>query len=83
MPRFIAASITSAWLFATACTTKQQADLSPGPSAPRATVEGGALAGRVDPATRVLVFEGIPYAAPPVGRPSVASATAGGVVARR
>ena len=64
---FIAASISSAWLFATACSTGHQADLSPDPSAPRATVEGGALAGRVDPATRVLIFEGIAYAAPPVG----------------
>src|SRR5690349_4926996 len=63
-----ALSITSTWLFATACTTKQHADLPPpAPSAPRATVDGGGLAGRVDPATRVLVFEGIPYAAPPVG----------------
>ena len=63
----IAATVMSALLLATACTAKQQADLPPGPSAPRATVDGGALAGRVDPATHVLVFEGIPYAAPPVG----------------
>jgi len=61
-----AACITTAWLFATSCATKHQADLSPDPSAPRVIVEDGALAGRVDPATRVLVFEGIPYAAPPV-----------------
>ena len=59
--------ITSAWLLASACTPKQQADPGPAPSAPSATVEGGMLAGRVDPASHVLVFEGIPYAAPPVG----------------
>ena len=62
----VAAAIASACLLASACTSKQQADPSPAPSAPRVTVEGGALAGRVDP-SGVLVFEGIPYAAPPVG----------------
>ena len=34
---------------------------------PRVTVDGGALEGAVDSATGVLVFKGIPYAAPPVG----------------
>ena len=63
----IAASFTSACLFATACTIKQHADPPPRPFAPQATVDGSALAGRVDPASRVLVFEGIPYATPPVG----------------
>jgi para-nitrobenzyl esterase len=63
----VAAMMASAWLFVSGCGSKQQPDPAPGPSAPRATVEGGALAGRVDPASGVLVFEGIPYAAPPVG----------------
>jgi para-nitrobenzyl esterase len=63
----VAAMIASACMFAIACATKQQADRQPGPSTPGVTVEGGALSGRLDPATRVLVFEGIPYAAPPVG----------------
>src|SRR6476620_6466554 len=63
----VAAAVASIWLLASACTSKQQADPNPGPSAPRVTVEGGALAGRVDPASGVLVFDGIPYAAPPVG----------------
>lgn len=34
---------------------------------PRVTVDGGTLEGTVDSATGVLVFRGIPYAAPPVG----------------
>jgi para-nitrobenzyl esterase len=34
---------------------------------PRATSDAGALEGRVDPASGAHVFEGIPYAAPPVG----------------
>ena len=63
----VAATVASISLLASACTSKQQADPNPSPSAPRVTVEGGALAGRVDPAGGVLVFEGIPYAAPPVG----------------
>jgi para-nitrobenzyl esterase len=34
---------------------------------PRVTLKNGTLEGRVDLPSRVLVFEGIPYAAPPVG----------------
>ena len=62
-----AAIITSAWPFASAGAAQQQRDRDAAPSGARVTVEGGALAGRVDSASRVLVFEGIPYAAPPVG----------------
>jgi para-nitrobenzyl esterase len=36
-------------------------------AAPRVTIDTGALEGAVDSATGVLVFRGIPYAAPPVG----------------
>jgi para-nitrobenzyl esterase len=35
--------------------------------APRVTIDTGVLAGAVDSSTGVLVFRGIPYAAPPVG----------------
>lgn len=35
--------------------------------APRVTIDTGVLEGAVDSATGVLVFRGIPYAAPPVG----------------
>lgn len=34
---------------------------------PRVTIDAGTLEGRVDSASRVFVFEGIPYAMPPVG----------------
>src|SRR5215216_5043664 len=44
-----------------------QSGAAPGPSSPRVTIDGGILAGRMDSASRVLVFEGVPYAAPPVG----------------
>jgi para-nitrobenzyl esterase len=37
------------------------------PARPRVAVETGTLEGAVDSATGVLVFRGIPYAAPPVG----------------
>src|SRR5438105_814759 len=39
----------------------------PAPSQPRATVDAGALEGRADSASGVLLFQGIPYAAPPIG----------------
>ena len=48
---------------ATSCTPAS----APAPSRPRVTVDAGALAGRVDSVSNALVFEGIPYAAPPVG----------------
>src|SRR5206468_188404 len=56
--------VASAVLALSACT--RQAGV-PAPSQPRVTSEAGALEGRVDSATGVLVFEGIPFAAPPVG----------------
>ena len=37
-------------------------------SHPRVTIETGTVEGVVDSSTRVIVFRGIPYAAPPVGR---------------
>src|SRR5205085_6560625 len=37
------------------------------PAAPRVTIDTGTLEGTVDSASGVLVFRGIPYAAPPVG----------------
>jgi para-nitrobenzyl esterase len=40
---------------------------APSAAPPRVTVAEGTLEGAVDPATGVLVFRGIPYAAPPVG----------------
>ena len=43
------------------------ADRSSATAPPRVTVEGGVLQGAVDSASGVLVFRGIPYAAPPVG----------------
>src|SRR6059058_3182250 len=37
------------------------------PAAPRVTVDTGTLEGAVDSTSGVLVFRGIPYAAPPAG----------------
>jgi para-nitrobenzyl esterase len=48
------------------CTSRPSS--APTPAQPRATTDAGILEGRVDAASRVLVFEGIPYAAPPVGQ---------------
>jgi para-nitrobenzyl esterase len=60
-----AATIASTSL-ALSCTSPKAAS-APSPSAaPRVTIDAGALVGRVD-SSGVLVFEGIPYAAPPVG----------------
>ena len=40
---------------------------TPLPTSPRVMTDAGTLEGRVDTLNKVLVFEGIPYAAPPVG----------------
>lgn len=37
------------------------------PATPTVTIDAGALAGSIDSASGVLVFRGVPYAAPPVG----------------
>ncbi|MEP6733776.1 MAG: carboxylesterase family protein [bacterium] len=37
------------------------------PAPPRATTDAGIVEGRVDSSGQVLVFEGVPYAAPPIG----------------
>ena len=47
-----------------ACTAPGNA---PTPARPRVAVDAGVLEGRVDSASGAFVFEGIPYAAPPVG----------------
>lgn len=57
--------IASASLVLSACAPRQPAG-APAASS-RVTVDAGTLEGRVDSATGVLVFDGIPYAAPPVG----------------
>lgn len=49
-----------------ACAT-QPAPHPATPSQPRVSIDAGTLEGRVDSAGHVLVFDGIPYAAPPVG----------------
>jgi para-nitrobenzyl esterase len=40
---------------------------TPAPAQPRVSADAGILEGRIDSASRVLVFEGIPYASAPVG----------------
>ena len=57
---------TFALLLLSACTTNPQGSAL-APSRPRVTLDAGTLEGRVDSVSGVLVFEGIPYAAPPVG----------------
>ena len=49
----------------TVCTSRSSSLLTP--AQPRVTTDAGVVEGRLDAASRVLVFEGIPYAAPPVG----------------
>jgi len=58
--RLIAAS---ALLVLSACAKQAGA---PAPSLPRVTIDAGMLEGRVDSSSGVVVFQGIPYAAPPV-----------------
>ena len=54
---------------ATSCATGKSGSAAtlPSTSSLRVTVDAGSLEGRKDAASGALVFEGIPYAAPPVG----------------
>ena len=61
----VAAIIASASLGLGSCATTKSAG-APANATPRVTVDAGTLEGRVD-TSGVLVFDGIPYAAPPVG----------------
>ena len=47
-----------------ACATTAGA---PSPASPRVTIDAGTLEGRIDSASGAMAFNGIPYAAPPVG----------------
>jgi para-nitrobenzyl esterase len=60
-----AAIVASASLVLGSCATVKPAG-TPSTSAPRVTADAGMLEGRVD-TSGVLVFDGVPYAAPPVG----------------
>ncbi len=51
---------------AVSCST-QSASNAPAPAHPRVTTDAGILEGRADSGGRLLLFKGIPYAAPPVG----------------
>jgi hypothetical protein len=51
------------------------------PTPPVVRVDGGQLQGTVDDG--VVSFKGIPFAAPPGGRPAVAAASTGGAMDRR
>jgi para-nitrobenzyl esterase len=65
----VTAGIITTLALVVSCATTGSGPASSAPNArsPRVTVDGGALAGRVDSASGALVFDGIPYAAPPVG----------------
>ena len=65
MMRAIRFCIPLAALAACAKTAQVNGDLAS--RVPTVTVDAGALSGAVDTASGVLVFRGIPYAAPPVG----------------
>jgi para-nitrobenzyl esterase len=54
--------------FSATVLAERAAPWSPPTPAPRVTIDAGTVEGAVDSATGVLVFRGIPYAAPPVGR---------------
>ena len=65
---FIAAGLGALMTALGACaTTGAPAPNASAPAAPTVAVDGSTLAGRVDASTKVQVFEGIAYAAPPVG----------------
>ena len=53
--------------FALSGCVKPPAQQTAAPLGPRTTIDAGIVEGRVDSASRILVFAGIPYAAPPVG----------------
>lgn len=60
-------AVVLAWgLGLSACSSRVVANHLTPPST-RVTVDAGTLEGRLDSARQVLVFKGIPYAAPPVG----------------
>lgn len=62
-----ASILTIITLAGIACVSSHSTGSAPGLSNARVTIDAGPLAGRADPASGALVFEGIPYAAPPVG----------------
>lgn len=64
--RAAASAAAILWL-ALACSSPKSASAPSPAAAPRVTIDAGTLVGRVDSTSGVLVFEGIPYAAPPVG----------------
>ena len=59
----IALAAAAAWI--AACS--RPVATTPLPTSPRVATDAGILEGRADSANNVLVFEGVPYAAPPVG----------------
>ena len=62
----VRATIAALALAGAAC-TPAPAPNAPLPGNPRVTIDAGTLEGRADSAGRVMLFAGIPYAAPPVG----------------
>src|SRR5215510_6540056 len=66
MMRIVRHCVLLAALAACARTPQVVLDLAQ-PTAPTVTIDAGPLAGSVDSSTGVLVFRGVPYAAPPVG----------------
>ena len=63
----VRSAIVCAWgLGLSACSSRVAANRLTPPSS-RVTLDAGTLEGRLDSARQVLVFKGIPYAAPPVG----------------
>jgi para-nitrobenzyl esterase len=65
--RLLRAAVAAPFLIAACARSPYSTTSAPIASAPRVTIDAGTLEGRNDPASGALVFEGIPYAAPPVG----------------
>src|SRR5687768_5385638 len=63
---FAAGVMMGGTLIVSSCATTQSGSTSTD-SSPRVTIDAGMLTGRMDSASGVQVFEGISYAAPPVG----------------